>query len=216
MANKVYGDLIIKRGVFAEVRADKGLWAETIIANKTLDKNSYSWQKLRNNTSALDVNLPDATTLQMVGWAVTIENNSISTFAINVKDSAGGLIKTIAAPAAGTIRAYEFVCQDISLAAGVWYTVSMEDTAVQSASRYSGNFGNGVDWGGVVGGEYIFTASGVDHTRGLNPSVMVFETAGSTETMVDLDIKYDNITGDVSLVVPDSPDCRFAGRVVIL
>jgi hypothetical protein len=216
MANKVFGDLTIKRGMFAEVRSDRGLRVATITVNETLDNNAYSWQKLQNNTASLDVNLPAANTLQLVGWAVIIENNALSTFSLVVKDSTGAIIKTIVAPAAGSIRAYEFVCQDISTAAGVWYTVSMEDTAVQAASRYAYDFNATNNWGDASAGNFTLTASGVDHTRGLNPSVMVYETAGPVQTMVDLDLRYNGTTGDVSLVVPETPNCRFAGRVVIL
>lgn len=211
MSQKVMGDLVVKRGMFAEVRADRGLRVATITANETLDLNSYSWQKLRDNTAADSVILPSATTLKL-GWAVVVENNALSTYNLVVKDGgAGATIKTIAPG-----EAYEFTCQSISAAAGVWHVMSLTDVSSIVASRFTTNFDAATDWGSPSAGYYTYTVLGSAHTRGVNPSVMVFETSGSVESKVALDISYDNTTGDISLVVPDSPDCRFAGRILVI
>ena len=207
---KVQGDLIVKRGIFAEVRADRGLRVATITTDETLDLNAYSWQKLKDITASDDVNLPDATTLKL-GWSVVVENDSTSTYALVVKDSAGGTLKTIAIG-----DSYEFTCQSIGTAAGVWHVTSLEDSTVTVASRYTEDFDATTDWGSPSAGVYTFTVLGSAHTRGLNPSVMVFETASTVESKVDLDISYDNTTGDISLVVPQTPDCRFAGRILVI
>lgn len=209
--SKVFGDLTIKRGMFAEVRADRGLRVATITTPETLDKNAYSWQKLTNATSTLAVNLPDATTLQMVGWAVVIENPSASSYNLTVKDAAAGTVKTVIP---GT--AFEFVCQSVSSAAGVWHVTDMGDATVAAATRYSQDFNATTDWGSPSAGAYTLTVLGSAHTRGVNPTAMVFETNSTIESKVELDMSFDNTTGDVSLVVPQVPDCRFAGRVLIM
>lgn len=207
---KVFGDLIGKRAIQGEVRVDRGLRVTTITTAETLDKNAYSWQKLRNNTSTLAVNLPTATTL-MLGWAVVVENPAASTFNLTIKDASAGTIKTLIPGVA-----YEFTCQDIGSAAGVWNVTELGDTAVLSAPRYAQNFNNTTDWGTAAGGYYTITVTGATHTRGINPIARVFETSGAVESEVELDLSYDNTTGDVSLAVPETPDCRFTGRTVIV
>ena len=204
---QVKGDLLVKRTMTAEVRADRGLRAATIVTDETLDLNAYSWQKLKDITAADAVILPDATTLPAKGWAVVVENDATSTYSLTVKDGgAGGTIKVVAPG-----EAFEFVCQSISAAAGVWHITSMEDTTVQIAARYQQDFNATSDWtAGVI------TITGATHTRGLNPQAQVYEVSGAAETRVDLDIAYDNTTGDVTLTVPIIPDCRFQGRCVIM
>jgi len=208
---KVMGDLVVKRGMFAEVRADRGLRVATIVTDETLDLNSYSWQKLKDVTAADNVILPDATTLKL-GWAQVIENDSTSTYSLSVKDGGAGAVLQVVAPG----EVYEFVCQSIGAAAGVWRVVSLENTTIVAATRYTEDFDATTDWGAAGGGYYTITITGATHTRGLNPTVIVFETAATVETRVDLDISYDNTTGDISLVVPETPDCRFAGRALII
>lgn len=210
MATKIYGDLDVKRSIFGEVRTDRGLRAATITTAETLNVNSYSWQKLTNATSALDVNLPDATTLKL-GWAVVVENPVASTFNLVVKDAAAGTIKTITPG-----HAFEFTVQSIGAAAGVWHVASMDDISTVSASRYSQDFNATSDWGAAAGGYYTITITGATHTRGNNPVATVFETVGSVESKVGLDLSYDNTNGNVSIAVPDVPDCRFAGRILII
>ena len=208
---KVWGDFLVKRVLTSEVRADRGLRVATITTNETLDLNSYSWQKLTNNTSSLDVSLPDATTLPIKGWSQVVENPIASSFDLVVKDGAGTILKTVVP---GT--AYEFTCEDIGSAAGVWFVTSLGDDTVLAASRYSQDFDNATDWGSPSAGAYTITITEVVHTRGLNPQVTVLEVVGDIETEVDVEVSYDKTTGDVSIAVPQTPDCRFAGRVLII
>lgn len=210
MAQKIFGDLEVKRSIFGEVRTDRGLRAVTITADETLNLNSYSWQKIKNVTSALDVNLPDATTLK-AGWSVVIENDATSTFNLVVVDAGTNTIRTLTPG-----EAVEFTVQSIAAAAGVWHLTKREDAGSVPASRYTTDFNATTDWGTASGGEYTITILGSAHTRGLNPSVTVFETVGAVESKVSLDISYDNTTGDISLVIPEHPDMRFAGRVLII
>ena len=211
MAEKIYGDLVVKRGMFAEVRSDRGLRVTTITANETLDLNAYSWQKLKNVTSALNVILPAATTLKL-GWSVVVQNDPTSTFNLLVKDGgAGATLKTLLPG-----HAYEFTCQSIGAAAGVWYLTQLDDTSIVVASRYSTDFNATSDWGVAAGGLYTLTILGSAHGRGVNPTVTVFETVGAVESKVGLDVAFNNTTGDVSLVVPETPDCRFAGRALLI
>jgi len=204
---KVMGDLQVKRTMTAEVRADRGLRSATITAAETLNKNSYSWQKL-TAAAPQDVIMPDATTI-INGWQVTIQ---AITSDLTVKDGdTGATIKVV--PAGET---YQFTCTDNSSTAGEWHSYTLEDFGAIAATRYASDFNATTDWGTAAGGVYTLTVTGATHLRGVNPSVLVYETAGAVETRVDLDISYNSSTGDVSFVVPEEPNCRFAGRAVFI
>jgi hypothetical protein len=204
---KVFGDLDVKRAIVGEVRVDQGLRVATISATETLTKNSYSWQKL-TAAAPQDVNLPDATTLPIKGWAVVIQ---AITSALTVKNSAGTTIKVV-----GAGETFRFTVQDISTAAGVWDYRALPTSYSPGVSKYAQDFDATTDWGTAGGGLYTLAITGATHGMGTNPTVVVYETTSTTESKVELDVDYDNVTGDVSLIVPEVPDCRFAGRVVIM
>ena len=207
MAQKIFGDLDVKRAIIGEVRVDEGLRAATITADETLTVNSYSWQKLTAITPH-NVILPSALTLPIAGWKIVVQ---AITSDLTVKDSASTTIKVVPA---GT--AYVFTNQDITTAAGVWHFYTLDDAYIPAVKKYAQDFNATTDWGTSVGGYYTLTIVGATHTMGLNPTVIVYETTATTEAQVDLDISYNNTNGNVSLVTPDVPNCRFAGRVVIM
>lgn len=208
MAQKIFGDLTVKRAIVGEVRVDEGLRVATITGTETLTLNSYSWQKL-TAAAPQDVILPDATTLPVAGWKITIQE---ITSDLTVKD--GGAGATIKVVPAGT--AYTFTCQAKATAAGVWHFYALDDAYVPTVSKYAQDFDATTDWGVEGAGYYTITITGATHDMGVNPTVVVYETTATTEAQVDLDISYDNTNGNVSLVVPSDPNCRFAGRVIIM
>lgn len=72
-----------------------------------------------------------------------------------------------------------------------------------------------VDWSGPTGGYYEYTITALVHGLGTKPSIDVFETAaGPKYTQVGVEWSL-NSSGDVLITVPQTPDCRFAGRVII-
>jgi hypothetical protein len=84
------------------------------------------------------------------------------------------------------------------------------------AERFIDTFNNTTDWGAASGGFYTITVSQGTHGRGANPSIQVFEQNGSDYDMVTIDTIRVDASGNVSLKVPDSPDNRFTGLVLII
>lgn len=71
------------------------------------------------------------------------------------------------------------------------------------------------DWAGPSGGYYEYAVTALVHGLGPKPSIDVFETtAGPKYTQVGVEWSL-NSSGDVLVTVPQTPDCRFAGRVII-
>ena len=206
---KVMGDLNVKRTMTAEVRADRGLRVATITPStpEALDLNAYSWQKL-TAAAPETVVMPDATTLPIAGWQVVIE---AITSDITVTDFDNTVLKVVPAG-----QAYQFTCQDIGSTAGVWHFYTLEDFGAIAATRFKKDFNATSDWAGPSAGKYTITVTAATHLRGVNPSVLVSETVGGVEERVEVDIAYDDSTGDVRITVPQHPDCRFAGRALFV
>lgn len=53
-----------------------------------------------------------------------------------------------------------------------------------------------------------------DHIKGINPSAQVFENILSDFEEVEIGIEL-NIDGDITLTVPQNPDLRFDGKIII-
>ncbi len=75
------------------LRFKDGINPETITTNKTLTYFSSQFQLIRNNTSSLDVILPDFKD----GAYFWVKNRASSTHNLVVKDGGGGTIVTLAA-----------------------------------------------------------------------------------------------------------------------
>jgi hypothetical protein len=74
------------------------------------------------------------------------------------------------------------------------------------------------DWGAPSAGLYTITVLATTHGLGVNVNAIeIYETIGSTSvfTLVN-DVIIDNSTGDVSITVTETPDGRFAGKIVII
>jgi hypothetical protein len=77
-------------------------------------------------------------------------------------------------------------------------------------------FNTTTDWGSASGGYYTQTIAQTLHRRGTNPVVQIFELDGSDYVLTTPDkVWHDSTSGDVSFRVPDDPDLRFAGKVII-
>lgn len=91
------------------------------------------------------------------------------------------------------------------------------DTGEYTVIRHIQPFNATTDWGTASGGYYALGATAGDHNCGVNPLVDVFE--GSTGTgfvRVEVDQKLVDPSGNVTVKVPDDPDLRFAGQLVII
>ena len=82
---------------------------------------------------------------------------------------------------------------------------------------FTDTFDATTDWGSPSGGLYTITILASTHGKGTSVSdVIVYETVGGdSEKVIPNEIFVDNTTGDVSFNVSQSPDGRFAGKVVI-
>ena len=75
------------------------------------------------------------------------------------------------------------------------------------------SFNSTTDWS-LVADEYILTIPASTHLKGINPQVQVYEVDGSDFANV---IVYTaiNANGNITLAVPQTPDTRFTGKVII-
>jgi hypothetical protein len=66
----------------------------------------------------------------------------------------------------------------------------------------------------LIADEYILSIPASTHLKGVNPQVQILEVDGTDFANV---IVYTaiNSTGDIIVVVPQSPDTRFAGKAII-
>lgn len=83
-----------------------------------------------------------------------------------------------------------------------------------TAPRYEAEFNSTTDWGSPSGGIYTYTVLQATHGR-TNPNVQVYELSGSDYVEVIMSVKI-NASGDVLLEVMQTPDNRFAGKVIII
>ena len=207
MSREIKGDLRVCRSIDAR-RVNQALNTETITGAKQLDLHSEWWQEI-TAASAQDVILPDATGLPN-GWSTVVKAN---TSTITVKTSDAVTPATLQAVEAG--KAYEFTLLDNGTEAGVWFINLLEAGGMMASERYVETFDATTSWGSAVGGIYTQTITQATHQRGVNPQVDLFEASGPDFLQVEADIKV-LANGDVEISVPENPDCRFAGKAVLI
>lgn len=71
-----------------------------------------------------------------------------------------------------------------------------------------------IDWVGPASGEYSITIPQTMHNKGATPTVQVYEVNGSDSDQVVAFIRLSD-TGDVIIIVSETPDLRFEGKVLI-
>lgn len=71
-------------------------------------------------------------------------------------------------------------------------------------------------WGSAVSGYYYITVTQGTHDKGLSPGVQIFEEDGSDYVLVNVDEIKVMANGDVAIRVPETPDLRFDGRLIII
>jgi hypothetical protein len=84
------------------------------------------------------------------------------------------------------------------------------------AERYINTFNATTSWGAPAGGFYIVSIPAATHGRGANPNVQVYELVSGDYEQVALSSIRVSASGTVSLIVPEIPDNRFAGLVLIV
>lgn len=77
-------------------------------------------------------------------------------------------------------------------------------------------FNSTTDWGSAGGGFYTLTVTAATHGKSVPSMVRVQEDDGTYYNVTDADtIRINKTTGDVNVLVTDTPNGRFAGRIVI-
>ena len=191
-------------------RGNNGANSETITTTRTIDINDYQWLNIIN-ASTQDIVLPDATTLPL-GWNITINVPPISGASVHVKSyhiSSPVLVKNILPD-----FAYTFTCVNIGTSAGEWQVSFLYESNLVSNPRFESTFNGTTDWGVAGGGFYTIEVTAITHGRGTMPTVQTEKLTGSDYYKVDTDRCLILANGDVQIRVQDSPDLRFAGRLL--
>lgn len=209
---QVKGDLSVKRSLTVDRRITDGFSAETIVAIRNITVNDYAWLRITNTTTQ-DIVLPDATTL-LNGWKQVIDVPSTSGASVNVKTyhaTTPVLLKNILAG-----RTYTFILVDNSTSIGVWKIEFIEESEFVPVERFVSTFTATTEWGTASGGFYTITVTEATHGRGVQPLVTIQELSGSDYINVSPHSILILANGNISISVPDSPDLRFAGRMIIV
>ena len=207
-----YGDFKVGRTIEAGRRMDSGFSAETLTAKKDLDKHSHQWLRI-TNAATQDVVLPDALTLPN-GWKVVVNVPEASGASVNVKTFHGTTPVLLRNVIAG--RAYEFTLVDNATATGTWHVDFLEEADSIPTERYVSTFNATGDWGTVSGGYYTIEVTEVTHGRGTNPVVMCRAKSGSDYIAVNPDRIMVLADGNVQIRVPQIPDLRFEGQLIMV
>lgn len=84
------------------------------------------------------------------------------------------------------------------------------------ADRFIQTFNATTDWGSPSGGYYTITVLGLTHGLGVDPNVQVYETIAGVDYLLLPDEIRINGSGDIAIRVLQSPDLRFAGKILII
>jgi hypothetical protein len=200
------------KGQMSMTRANQGFQSQSISTTLALLKQNSYWQDI-TATGAQDVTLPDATTLPK-GWKVVI--NAEAGGNLTVKDGGAGATLQIIL-AGSTLPAYEFTLLDNGTTAGVWFVSSLDNAGVTASTRYVLPHDATTDWGAPSGGYYTIATTEATHGRGVNPMIQFYEDVGAgVLVQTQPDSSTVQTTGNHDFKVPESPDMRYAGKVVFV
>ena len=104
---------------------------------------------------------------------------------------------------------------DAKTTAGEWKVEVISESETTAAERYVYGFTATTEWGTAAGGYYTITVTAATHGIGSNPVISVQELTGSDFIKVEADQLKIFANGNVSIRVPETPDLRFAGRIII-
>lgn len=95
-------------------------------------------------------------------------------------------------------------------------TAFVTSAAAAAIAKYTSTFDATTSWGSASGGVYTITIAAGTHGKGTSPLVMVQEAASSDWVTVIPEDVIVRSTGNVEIKVSETPNGRFAGRVIIL
>lgn len=209
------GSIIATSQVSAN-RVNEGLNTETLTATKDLTALDAGVQVF-DCATAQDVVLPDCTGTgngELYGaWSVIVHVADSSTESVDVKTydaTTPALLKTVEPG-----ETYQFINIGKSTAAGSWKVVLLEVPTQDPALRYAFTHDATTSWTDNTT-DYSFSINSATH--GINESDFVIATySGATSPFVKVEpyVEYTD-AGVVTVKVSNSPDGRYAGRVIIL
>ena len=207
---KVTGDLTVQRTT--DSRSFKfGLSKETLTTSRTIDVHDYQQLHL-TAASGQDVILPNANNLT-AGWNRTFSVATDSVGSISIRTyhaTTPALLKTLASG-----KSIKVTLLDAKTTAGEWKVEVISESETTAAERYVYGFTATTEWGTAAGGYYTITVTAATHGIGSNPVISVQELTGSDFIKVEADQLKIFANGNVSIRVPETPDLRFAGRIII-
>lgn len=213
MSGEAKGDFKVGRTLTVGRRVNQGFNIKTLTSPEQIDKHSAYWQAMSASAEE-DVILPDATGLPN-GWRISVYNDGAATLTVQKYDATTPVdLQPIISG-----RAYEFTLLDNATAAGAWHINFLEDSEKVVSDRYVKTFNSTSDWGTASGGYYSITIAAATHERGTQPGVAgIFEVSGSDFIEVQLGTGGLIVASDgaVTLKVPEIPDCRFAGKIMLV
>jgi len=204
------GDYKVGRTVIADRRVDQGATSENLSSTKQISRHDFKWLRF-TATSTQDVILPDAQTLPN-GWEIIIDVPSASGASISVKTH-GTTPASLKSVDAG--KAYRFTCVDNGTEAGEWYINFLQEAELMPTERFVETFNSDTDWTASNGYYSIKVTEGA-HGMGNQPKAGVRQISGTDYIEVSPDRTKIEPNGDITIRVPDDPDLRFAGQMVIL
>ena len=210
MAKEIFGDLNVGRS--AKARSfQHGLSVETLTTSRNIDAHDFQYLRL-SCASNQDVILPNASTLT-AGWNRTIDvaSDSVGSILLKTYDAVTPvLLKTLASG-----KSIKVTLLDATTTAGEWKIEVISESETAAAERYVYGFTATTEWGTASAGYYTITVTAATHGIGVNPVCKVQELSGSDFIDVEPDRIYTYANGDISFRVPETPDLRFAGRIII-
>lgn len=84
------------------------------------------------------------------------------------------------------------------------------------AERYTESFDATTDWGAPSGGLYTITITAATHGKGTNPSILVFEDVSGDFEKVEPNQTIIDASGNISITTLETPDTRFAGKILVI
>ena len=217
---EVRGDLHVLRTGHAARRMNQGLVEETeITAQYDLDKHSHWWHTLKTDDNGeQDVVLPDATGLiddfsNDLAWQVVVHNvGTVDSINVKTYSPSTPVLRKAVAPG----RAYAFTLYKNDSQAGLWHVNYLEESDGIVTARYVQAYNATTNWGSPSGGYYTITVLGTTHARGSDPVVQLWRLQGSDYIKVILDRVLVDSNDDCSFRVPQLPDLRYAGKIVMI
>jgi hypothetical protein len=204
-----YGDFRVGRTIIGERRVNSGMSVETITVARPIDAHDFQWLQLSAATIQ-NATLPDTNTVEL-GWSVVVHVPESSGATINVNKYGSTLLRNILKG-----RAYRFTLIDKTTSAGEWYVDYLEELESLPTVRYIHSFNATTNWGTASGGYYTITVPASTHNLGANPVSTIYELSGTDYIQVMADKTITATNGNVSIRVPETPNLRFAGQIIII